>query len=211
MIVAKFGGTSMADANQIRKVAKITASDEYGIVVVSAPGKRFKDDIKMTDLLYNFAKDKDAYSLIYSRLKEIEDNLGIDNEASEHFLINKDKYFNAKINREDLIASRGEYYSAWIFSKFTNRVFLDTAPLIDIDENGNVISTSYEKISKAIDKSKRYVAPGFFGSDKNGNIKTFSRGGSDITGSIFACAVNASVYENWTDVSGIKAADPRID
>lgn len=210
MVVAKFGGTSMANAKQMRKVAEITNDDKYSIVVVSAPGKRFKGDTKVTDLLYKFIDDSSAGDEIYKRFLEIEDELGINHNASDHFLKNREFYLTDVSNKKDIVASRGEFYSAMIFAEFTGRKFLDTKDLVTIKDDGNVDETSYNAIKKAIDKNTRYVVPGFYGKDKNGNIKTFSRGGSDITGSIFARSIGADVYENWTDVSGVFATDPNL-
>lgn len=207
MRVAKFGGTSMADAMQIRKVAFITTvkGDDYKVVVVSAPGKRFKGDTKMTDLLYEFAKDRTKYLPILERLEEIESQLGISHKASGHFLAHRNNFKTL-----DDIISRGEYYAAMIFSEYTGRIFLDAAMMIMIDGDGKATDVSYQNIANATKDDAKYVIPGFYGCSTSGGVKTFSRGGSDITGSIVARAIKADVYENWTDVSGVFASDPNI-
>ena len=217
IITAKFGGTSLADASQIRKVAQIIKSNpERKFVVASAPGKRFSDDIKVTDLLYScyseFAKG-DEYSGTLAKIKEryasiiselgITFDIGAEIERIEHEL--------RKYPPADYLASRGEYLNSKIIAEFLGWTFVDAAEVIFFNENGLFDG---EKTFMTMSAKLRDVAcaviPGFYGSMPDGRIKTFSRGGSDVTGSIVARSVNADVYENWTDVSGMLSADPRI-
>ncbi|MDW5298878.1 MAG: aspartate kinase [Sedimentibacter sp.] len=215
--VAKFGGTSLADATQFKKVHDIVKDDEERkFVVVSAPGKRFKDDNKITDLLYlTYAHLK--YSVPYAPvLKLIEDrfnlikeelNLSIDLEHEFEIIRKKldDKC------EEDYIVSRGEYLSALLIADYLQCDFIDAKDVIFFKYDGNIDKKkTQEKLAEVLGKSKKAIIPGFYGSYPDGSIKTFSRGGSDITGSIIASAAKADMYENWTDVSGFLMADPRI-
>jgi len=217
MIVCKFGGSSVADAAQLRKIKQIIDSDpNRTIVIVSAPGKRRSDDEKVTDMLYGCAAlvdqgkpCKPIFEKIVERYSTILDDLKIDRTEFDPLF----RLIEAEINEgagSHYAASRGEYLSAKVVASFFGWEFLDTQDLITIDIDGTVASSSYEKIARVIDPKKRYVVPGFYGSDNEGIIRTFSRGGSDITASVFARAVGADVYENWTDVSGIYAIDPRL-
>ena len=215
--VCKFGGTSMADAAAIENVAKIILSDNSRrYVVVSAPGKRNKEDIKITDLLYECNREavengdcSKSFSKIKTRYIEIANDLKIDVDI-ENILEETEKEIN-RLKSSDFAASRGEYLNAIIMAAKLNFKFIDTAEIILFDQNGNFDSESTNALVGEKLKSSDYaVLPGFYGKDRNGNIKTFSRGGSDITGAIIARAVNAELYENWTDVSGFLACDPRI-
>ena len=222
-IVAKFGGSSLADANQIKKVKEILfESTDRRYSVVSASGKRNKDDDKITDLLISLhnnkndqKKQKEVFEKIKSRYLDIVKTLGIDfdvtKELDDILKISKDK------TTRDYLASRGEYLSAKILSICFDAIFLDMQGLIIFDDNKKVdYETSYKNIKTAIDniekehKDKKIIIPGFYGSTKDGEIVTFSRGGSDITGAIVARAVEADIYENWTDVSGVMFEDPRV-
>lgn len=215
--VCKFGGTSLADGNNIKQVASIIKSDsERKFVVVSAPGKRFSDDIKITDLLYTCYKDSvekgncsETFSKIKKRFYTIVEELGVDLDI-ESILTETETQIETK-KSADFTASRGEYLNARIIAALLGYEFVDAADLIYFDEKGFFDeSKSYPLIYAALSKAKHAVIPGFYGTDINGNIKTFSRGGSDISGSIIAAAMKADIYENWTDVSGFMACDPRI-
>lgn len=217
MVVCKFGGSSVSEASQIDKVKNILLSNkERHIAVVSAPGKRFKEDIKITDMLYTLEKQKDnkevfndLFSKIEKRYIEIAQDLKIDSSpiVSELEVIKED-IENGK--GPDYAASRGEYLSALIISKYLGWTFLDMTSLIIIEDDGSINGETYANLARVLNKKHNYVIPGFYGSSMKGSIKTFSRGGSDITGSIISKAANASLYENWTDVSGMYNADPRV-
>ena len=215
--VVKFGGSSVADAIQLQKVKDIVLSDDdRKYVVVSAPGKRYSDDSKITDLLYlckthidhNFTTDH-VFQVISDRYRMIELNLkvdvGIDRDLEE---IRR----NLKPGMTaDYIASRGEYLCGKLTAAFLGYDFVDPAGLIKFDERGRHLPAETNiALSEELSKHERAVVPGFYGSGPDGQIVTFSRGGSDITGSLVAKAVNADLYENWTDVSGFLMADPRI-
>jgi aspartate kinase len=215
--VAKFGGSSVSDAIQLAKVKEIVEYDpDRRYVVVSAPGKRFNEDNKVTDLLYlckahidhNVPYDQ-IFQVIYDRFVAIEYNLGIDVNLQEEFrLINQNLKSGAS---EDYIASRGEYLSALITAAYLGYDFVDTAGLIQFDERGKLLNEETNNaLAQELLKHEKAVLPGFYGTYPDGRIKTFSRGGSDITGSLVARAVKADVYENWTDVSGFLMADPMI-
>ncbi len=215
--VAKFGGSSMADAGQYRKVKDIILADEERrVVVVSAAGKRDSADHKITDLLYlcyahtQYGVACDAvFEMITSRYKEIRDELGLDVNLEQEFDELKQR-LDAKTVTQDEIASRGEYFSAKLMAAYLNFQFVDAADWIKFNLDGTVDQkTSYAALRSKI-KGKGIVTPGFYGQMPNGSIRTFTRGGSDITGSLAAAALDADVYENWTDVSGILMADPRI-
>ena len=215
--VVKFGGTSLADAEQFRRVADIVKSDpSRKFVVASAPGKRFKDDIKVTDMLYqcySMIKNRQDIDEIYSQIKDryfgIINDLGIDFDISGELEYIK----NAMLSHSgrDFAASRGEYLNSLILAKFLGFDFIDAENVIFFKENGS-FDEEYTNtmLTEELNKHEYAVIPGFYGSMPNGTIKTFSRGGSDITGSLVARAANADIYENWTDVSGLKMADPRI-
>ncbi|MBP3201429.1 MAG: aspartate kinase [Lachnospiraceae bacterium] len=222
-IVAKFGGSSLADANQIRKVKEILfANDDRKYCVVSASGKRNKDDDKITDLLislYNYRDDEDKQKKVFESIKsryiDIVSNLkityDIESELDKILLESKNK------NTKDYLASRGEYLSAKILSLFFDGIFLDMSGLIIFDDNNKVdYELSFKNIKSAIENieakspDKKIIIPGFYGSNSANEIVTFSRGGSDITGAIVARAVEATLYENWTDVSGVMFEDPRV-
>lgn len=215
--VAKFGGSSLAGANQFIKVKKIVTYDKsIKVVVPSAPGKRNKDDEKITDLLYLLYDEISkglSYSKTFKKIREryeeiIEDlnlNLNLD------FEFEKIKENCLKGYTKDYVASRGEYLNAIILSEYLGYEFVDAAELIFFNDKGeyNEISSN-EEIGQRLDKNKFYVVPGFYGSMPDGSIRTFSRGGSDITGAIISGALKVDIYENWTDVSGFLVADPKI-
>ena len=215
--VLKFGGTSLADAEHFRRVAEIIKCDPTRkYVVASAPGKRAKDDIKVTDMLYQcyeLASDEEDITEIFDKIKErynqIIKDLEIDLDLTEIYeKIRRSFLHNAG---RDYMASRGEYLNAMILAKFLGFHFIDAKKVIFFKENGTFdAERTNEILGDYLSKYEYAVIPGFYGSMPNGTIRTFSRGGSDITGSIVARAASASVYENWTDVSGVLMADPRI-
>ncbi len=218
--VVKFGGSSLCDAAHFKLAADIVKSDaSRRYVVPSAPGKRFSDDIKVTDMLYTFhkmvrdredAESIDAYyDLICTRYNEIIDELGLDLDISHELMYIK----NAILGRagRDFAASRGEYLSGLILAKYLGYDFIDAENVIFFTETGAFdADRTQERMRCELARHERAVIPGFYGIMPNETIKTFSRGGSDVTGSIVAQAAEADLYENWTDVSGFKMADPRI-
>ena len=217
MKVTKFGGSSMADAGQYRKIRDILLADpERTVVVVSAPGKRHSKDHKVTDLLYlcnahskyGVACDP-VFDLIVERYTSIRDELGIDLDLESEFAVLK-KGIDAKKISEDELVSRGEYFSAKLIAAYLGFRFLDAADWVKFGLDGNVDQEATYKALKELAFGQKIVTPGFYGTMPDGRIHTFSRGGSDITGSLAAAALDADVYENWTDVSGILMADPRI-
>lgn len=215
--VAKFGGSSVADGIQLTKTKHIIQADpDRRYIVVSAPGKRFDSDNKITDLLYlckthidhNLPYDQ-IFQVVADRFMAVEINLGIEVDLLKHF---EEIRENLKKNpTADYVASRGEYLNAVLVAAFLEYDFVDTANLIRFDSKGKLLAEeTNEAIREELSKHERAVLPGFYGSGPDGNVRTFSRGGSDITGALVARAVNADVYENWTDVSGFLIADPRI-
>ncbi len=216
MKVVKFGGTSLASSEQIRKAASIVKSDvERRYVVVSAPGKRFSDDIKITDLLYS-CYDKaishisyeDDLLFIQNRFQEIVDELNVSVDIKHEFQIIKDTI--KKNPSKDYLASRGEYLNAKIIAQVLDFDFVDAFDGIFFDENGHLDEKkTYPTLSQLL-KNRKAVISGFYGCAYDGQVKTFSRGGSDVTGAIVARSVKAQLYENWTDVDGFRVADPRI-
>lgn len=215
--VAKFGGSSVADALQIEKIRNIIENDEdIKYVVVSAPGKRFSEDSKVTDLLYlckTHIEHKIPYEQIFQvicdRFMAVEVNLDVDIDLEHEFEeIKRNLEAGASA---DYIASRGEYLNAMIIASYLDYDFVDAAKIVKFDEKGRFMEELTDKaIKKELANHEKAVIPGFYGSKIDGSVKTFSRGGSDITGSIIARAVGADMYENWTDVSGFLMADPRI-
>lgn len=215
--VTKFGGSSLASAEQILKMKKIVEADEARkFVVPSAPGKRFKDDVKVTDLLYSlhdaashFEETEEIYRQIVRRYTDIRDELGLSIKIEDYL---EKVYEDIKTGaNEDYAASRGEYLNGLLIADLLGYDFIDAADVIFFDENGGYdAKKTLSILPGALKLHERAVVPGFYGSLPNGKIRTFSRGGSDITGSIVARAANADLYENWTDVSGFMMADPRI-
>ena len=216
--VAKFGGSSMADAGQFRKVKDILMADPgRRVVVVSAAGKRFSEDHKLTDLLYlchahvqyGVACDP-VFDMITSRYLQIRDELQIDLDLESEFFELKKRLDAKKVSQDELV-SRGEYFSAKLMAAYLGFQFIDAADWVKFNLDGSVDKqATYDILKNCADVAMGVVTPGFYGSMPNGTIKTFSRGGSDITGALAAAALDADVYENWTDVSGILMADPRI-
>ena len=207
----------MADAKALRQVKSIIEADpSRKYVVVSAPGKRFKDDIKVTDMLYRCHKDvvetgncKKTFGIIRQRFIEIVKDLGIDLDIES--VLDKTEKEIVEIKSADFAASRGEYLSAIIAAAFFGFEFVDASDIVRFDSHGR-LNQDYtdDKVSSRLSGIEKAVIPGFYGKNFQGEIKTFSRGGSDITGSIVARATNADLYENWTDVSGFLVCDPRI-
>ena len=215
--VVKFGGSSLASAEQFRKAADIIHADkERRYVVPSAPGKRFPADTKVTDMLYScyhLAEEGQDYAgelkEIEARYQEISDGLGLSLSLKEEFETIH-KQFQEKAG-ENYAASRGEYLNSIIMAAFLGYEFIDAAQVIRFDENGDFDpEVTNQILGERLKGMEHAVIPGFYGAFADGRVKTFSRGGSDITGSIVARAVRADVYENWTDVSGFLVADPRI-
>ncbi len=215
-IVCKFGGSSVAEARQIRKIEAIIRSDpRRRYIVVSAPGKRSSQDEKITDLLYtcqSLAAQGKSYEqpfqAVGNRYLQIDRELETGSEIRgwlEELRRQLDSGASA-----DLAASRGEYLCARLLAAHLKAEFVDSAEIIQLDRNDTVAESSYRRTAEKLAGSGLYVIPGFYGSDSHGQIKTFSRGGSDITGALVAKALNAREYENWTDVSGLLRADPRI-
>lgn len=214
--VVKFGGSSLASAEQFKKVGAIIRADgTRRYVVPSAPGKRFSEDTKVTDLLYTCyraadrAKFQAVLSEIKSRYQEIIDGLELDFSLEEDFQVIEEN-FQKQIG-EEYAASRGEYLNGKIMAAYLGYEFVDPAEMIRFDGNGQFDAEITESlVQKRLEGVETAVVPGFYGAKENGEIKTFSRGGSDVTGSIIAGALDVELYENWTDVSGVMVTDPRI-
>lgn len=215
--VLKFGGSSLANAQQFKKVADIIHSDRSRrYIIASAPGKRFDDDDKVTDLFYKcqaMAVAGDDFTPVLYQIKEryddIIEGLSLDFSLNDEFEEIKN---NIATSGADYAASRGEYLNGMLLADYLGVQFVDTKDIVLFDERGNLLSEETgELIYNRLKDIDYAVIPGFYGSNKfDGKIKTFSRGGSDITGSLVAKAVNSDIYENWTDVSGVLVADPRI-
>ncbi len=217
MKAVKFGGSSVAGAEQFEKVKNIVLSDpERRIVVISAAGKRFKDDHKLTDLLYLChahltygVSCEDILDTIEGRFIEIRDRLNLNLDLESEI-----KEMRSHLNKDvpaDYIVSRGEYFTSRLMAEYLGYTFVDAADCVFFGFDGQIdTARTYEAIAKAAEEYGRIVIPGFYGRLPNGRVKVMTRGGSDITGSLAAAAVGADVYENWTDVSGILMADPRI-
>lgn len=217
LIVAKFGGSSLADARQMRKVRDIVLSHpDRRFIVPSAPGKRFADDSKVTDLLYDLhhaveygLAPQAVFAQICSRYEGICNDLSLSlnirgelEQIYDHLLAGASR---------DYAASRGEYLNGLILAEYIGYDFVDAADVIRFDVRGKYDAAATQSLMRAaLAEHARAVIPGFYGSMPGGGVKTFSRGGSDITGAIVAAAVDADLYENWTDVSGFMMADPRI-
>lgn len=234
--VSKFGGSSLKDAGQFAKVKKIIFSKEdRDVIVVSAPGRRFKEDTKVTDELISLSdknsKIEDLEKIIKSleeelatqrayrdtqlekiekRFSDIAEDLKLEEFWDEELKFVFDQIKNS--NNKDFIVSRGEFLNAKLLSKYLDYDFIDAKDIIIFDEEGQVdLKKSREAIRNHIGDNQKAVVPGFYGSDNNGDIVTFTRGGSDYTGSLIAYALDSKVYENWTDVNGIMTSDPNKD
>lgn len=215
---AKFGGSSLSDAGQFRKVAAIVRADaDRRFVVVSAPGKRFSGDDKITDLLYRtaaLAAERADFSETFGRIRDrylsIERELGLEQARIEDALDEIEAALATGQATRDFVASRGEYLCARLMAAYLGAPMADAAELIRFDENGRPDMDATDRCCEKLRELPLAVIPGFYGAMPNGAVRTFSRGGSDITGAIIARAVRADVYENWTDVDGFMMADPRI-
>jgi len=217
LIAAKFGGSSAADGIQIRKIKAIVESEpDRRYIVVSAPGKRFSADSKITDMLYLIKTQVDIgapYEQVLQVVKErflgLEADLHVSVGIEREFTVIEEKLKDGVT--ADYLASRGEFLAAKLFAAFIGYEFVDTAGLVLFNDKGRFLpEETNEALSGELAKHERVVLPGFYGTMPDGGIKTFSRGGSDITGALVARAVQADVYENWTDVSGFLMADPKI-
>ncbi|GAA0792615.1 aspartate kinase [Clostridium sp. AF19-22AC] len=215
--VVKFGGSSLASAEQFKKVGEIIRSDgSRRYVVPSAPGKRFSNDTKVTDMLYTCygaaMKEKnftDLLSAIQNRYNEIIEGLNLTLSLDKDFEIIREN-FGKKAGR-DYAASRGEYLNSKIMAAYLGFEFIDAAEVVRFNEDGSFNDdVTNTLLSGRLDKTEYAVIPGFYGAKEDGTVVTFSRGGSDVTGSLVALAASADLYENWTDVSGFLIADPRI-
>lgn len=215
--VVKFGGSSLASAEQILKAVAIIRADETRrYVVPSAPGKRFSADTKVTDLLIKVHNEstnglpfEETFAEIKRRYTEIVNGLGMTLDLSGEFETIHEQLAHG--TTLDYVASRGEYLNGLILAAYLGFPFIDAAEVIFFDEHGNFESELTNRVmSRRLARQKNAVIPGFYGSLPNGAVKTFSRGGSDITGAIVARAAKADLYENWTDVSGFLMVDPRI-
>lgn len=220
-IVCKFGGTSVADAGQIRKVAAIVDADpRRRVIVPSAPGKRDGGDQKITDLLYlchEMARQEldfgQPFERIADRYRAIAGDLGVGGIDDELDAVRRAIADGAS---RDFVASRGEYLNGRIFAAFLGATFVDPMEAILIADDGRLRPESYDRLAPLLraggrrSAARRVVVPGFYGADARGRVRTFSRGGSDLSGAIVARAVEAAIYENWTDVPGFLMADPRI-
>lgn len=216
MKVCKFGGSSVADAAQIRKVKKIIDQDpSRKIIVVSAPGKRHKEDEKITDLLYKCHALREEgqpidgpFGIIRDRFLEIAAELKV-SASLEESLDRVEEKIQAGASA-DYAASRGEYLSGLMIAEYLGAEFVDAEKVVRLTADGRVDESSYQLFAERARGEGTVVLPGFYGSTLEGELKTFSRGGSDISGAVAARGAQADVYENWTDVSGILMADPRI-
>ncbi len=213
VIVTKFGGSSLADATQIRKVVDIVRSDpRRRFVVVSAPGKRHGDDEKVTDMLIEYGRTQGLPRLrvelrLKLRFQTLLDDLGVALDLSLFF---RTLYDAAARGNTDLVVSRGEYLCARIVADVLGFTFVDALAHIALDDRGRPNMALTTELLGELPEDRGYVIPGFYGFMPNLKVKTFSRGGSDLTGAIVAAAVGAKEYENWTDVSGLRMTDPRI-
>lgn len=213
--VSKFGGTSMADAQTIKQVVDIVKSDEERqFIVVSAPGKRFKEDIKVTDLLYLLAdeiihhKKIDSFDLIKERFTDIAHSLSLSFSIDQLLdRILEDMYDEATL---DFIVSRGEYLSAIILADVLGFEFVDAKDIIRFRGSKLDYTLTQKTAKKFLKNKEKVVIGGFYGANIKGDIKILTRGGADVTGALVASAVQAKVYENWTDTDGFLMADPRI-
>lgn len=215
--VVKFGGSSLASARQFKKVGDIIRADKTRrYVIPSAPGKRNSKDTKVTDMLYECyaaasagASYKKILEAIKARYQEIIDGLELNLNLDHEFATIEENF--VKGIGKDYAASRGEYLNGIVMANYLGYEFIDAAEVIFFDEHGNFeAELTNKELSERLEHVDRAVIPGFYGSKHDGSIKTFSRGGSDVTGSIVARAIHADLYENWTDVSGFLVTDPRI-
>ncbi len=216
-VVTKFGGSSLADASQFKKVKNIIMADaNRKFVVPSAPGKRHKKDTKVTDLLYlchahaeaGISLD-DVFKYVEDRYVSIAEELELKVDIKKYLQIVKTDLENGA--SKDYAASRGEYLNGLLLADYLGYEFVDAKEVMVFTEDGSLNSEkTYEALKNRLANVERAVVPGFYGANESGEIVTFSRGGSDVTGALVAASLNADLYENWTDVSGFLMADPRI-
>lgn len=214
--VCKFGGSSLADAEHFLKVRAIINSDpERKVVVVSAPGKRFSDDVKITDMLllcHSMLEQgldiAPVFQKIRTRYKEIVQDLNVDIHIDA--LLDETENDMRTIATKDFMASRGEYLCGKIIATWLGARFVEPAEFLQIESSGLIKEETYERLGEQLKGDGLVVMPGFYGCTPSGKVKTFSRGGSDISGAVAARAVRAELYENWTDVNGFMMADPRL-
>ncbi len=215
--VVKFGGSSVASAEQFKKVKSIvTSDDKRRVVVVSALGKRFSKDSKITDMLYLLSyhikynvDSTQIFNQIKDRYEEVKNELGLTIDIGREFETIKENMKNGA--SEDYLVSRGEYLCAKMMANYLDYEFVDAYDVIFFKYDGTIDNDkTIEAVKSRFSQAKKMVVPGFYGTFPTGDIKLFSRGGSDITGSILAMALSVGEYENWTDVSGLLMADPRI-
>lgn len=213
IITVKFGGSSLCDADAIRRAAEIIKSDKRRkFVTVSAPGKRFPGDIKLTDLLYTcFSSSDEDFPVLFGKIKErlgeTVRRLGLNISFDDDFrMMNRG---GSNYSGRDFFVSRGEYFCARILSEYLGYRFVDAADIVYFSDDGLFSPDETKKASSVLRSYENAVVPGFYGSMPNGTIRTLPRGGSDITGAIVAAASGSSLYENWTDVSGFMSADPK--
>ena len=216
-ITVKFGGSSLSDADQIRKAAAIINADmARKFVVVSAPGKRFSEDEKVTDMLYKAYNEAAGHrdfgptlTRIRQRFTDIRDALKCDVDLEQEFKT-IEEHLESSPDR-DYMASRGEYLNGKLIASYLGISFADPKDFILFDEDGSFLEEeTNELIKEKLTGHKYWVIPGFYGAKRDGSIHTFSRGGSDVTGSVIARGTESELYENWTDVSGLLFTDPRI-
>lgn len=213
MIVAKFGGSALADGKNWKKILDITENDHYHAVVLSAPGARFKGDKKVTDLLYEYffekkPREKDIiWQKIAARYENIADFFCLDIKQ----LLEETRLLTLKADLP-FVVSRGEFLCAEIFARVSGRTHVDSAKVIKFDDEGEVLQKLTEQLVKdaCVKKNERFALGGFYGSNPQGEIRLFERGGSDVTGAWVASALDAEIYQNWTDVGGFFVCDPRI-
>jgi aspartate kinase len=217
IVVAKFGGSSLSDSTQFKKVKEIVLEDKNRrYIIPSAPGKRYGGDYKITDLLYlsyDHAKNgipfEEVYKFIEERYIQICDELSLSIDIRTRLKDFRDKIVSGA--SKDYTASRGEYFNGLILAEYLGFDFIDSSEIIIFKKNGSLNeAATYEAVQNRLKDVEYAVIPGFYGSTSDGKIKTFSRGGSDITGAIIAKSVGSVMYENWTDVSGFLMTDPRI-
>ena len=215
--VVKFGGSSLASAEQFKKVGEIIREDSARrYVVPSAPGKRFSKDVKVTDMLYDCyetaveGKDfSDKLKKIQERYQEIINGLGLEFSLKDDFKVIEENFLEGA--GKDYAASRGEFLNGKVMAAYLDIPFVDAAEVVRFNEDGSFNDeVTNELLAERLSNLERAVIPGFYGAKEDGTVATFSRGGSDITGSLVALAVHADLYENWTDVSGFLIVDPRI-
>ncbi len=208
--VAKFGGSSLADLSQVMKVKEIVEKDSARkFIVVSAPGKRTADDTKVTDLLIEASEDNSKTDKNLQIIKERFQAIACDFDLDEEVKNIKSEFI--KNGNKDYLVSRGEYLTSKVIAKILGYDFVDAEELIIFDANGEfILEDSLRRVNEVLSKHENAVIPGFYGSDSNGSIVTFSRGGSDLSGAVITAGIKAGLYENWTDVSGMLLADPQI-